>query len=176
MTDLELIRRAQRSPGNQDERQEEGSASTDGKLENVVGGLTVLAWLVALDHFGLLERLAGHAAHLDFHGVVVSERNRHALPALSPDVDVVLIWGSGHVRGLAAGQPKAGYRRQAIQWVRVGRVPPLWTSAMALWSGLRSSGGDNANARPPGRLSRRPFLEQIAFEDVLGDLGAAPEG
>lgn len=145
MTDLELIRRAQRSPGNQEERQEEGSASTDGILERVVGGTTVLAWLVALDHVGLLERLAGHAAHLDFHGVVVGERNRHALAALSPDVDVVLIWVPGTCVASPPAYGRPGTAARPSSGSAWDACPPLWTSAMALWSGLRSSGGDNAN-------------------------------
>jgi hypothetical protein len=144
LTDLELIRRA--GPGIVRERQRaaEEADFTDDELEMMLGaGMTVYTRLLALDRFGLLQRLAKRVAlgdqRLDIDGVAIGERNRTALAALPPGGDVVLLWGAGHLPGLATGLRNAGYRRQSIEWVTVGTVPALQASARAIWTALHSS-------------------------------------
>jgi hypothetical protein len=144
LTDLELIRRA--GPENLRDRQRtaEEADFTDDELEMMLGaGMTVYTRLLALDRFGLLQRLVKHVAlgdaHLDIDGVVVGERNRTALAALPPGGDVVLLWGALHLPGMATGLRNAEYRRQSTEWVTVGMVPALPTSVRAIWTALRSS-------------------------------------
>jgi hypothetical protein len=68
----------------------------------------------------------------------VEERNRHALASLPPGSDAVLPWGGAHLRGLAAGLRKAGYRRRATTWVTVGKLPAFWPCVEAMWAGGRA--------------------------------------
>ena len=51
-----------------------------------------------------------------------------------------MIWGYGHLPGLAAGLKRAGYRRQASAWLNAGEIPPLRASAKAVWAVLRDQG------------------------------------
>jgi hypothetical protein len=144
LTDLDLARRT--APGYLQERQRmtEEPDFTDNELELLLGaGMTVFAWLLALDRLGLLPRLVMRSfrigPHLDMDGLPSGERNRIALAALPPSGDVVLLWGALHLPGLATGLRKAGYRRQSTEWVTVGMVPALPASASAIWKALRSS-------------------------------------
>lgn len=126
------------------QRAAEEADFTDDELEMMLGaGMTVYTRLLALDRFGLLQRLAKRVAlgdqRLDIDGVAIGERNRTALAALPPGGDVVLLWGAGHLPGLATGLRNAGYRRQSIEWVTVGTVPALQASARAIWTALHSS-------------------------------------
>jgi hypothetical protein len=102
----------------------------------------------------LLTRLLGDAAR-SIDNARVEERNRHVLAGLPPDSDAVLPWGGGHLRGLAAGLRKAGYRREDTTWVTVGKLPAFWPSLKAWWPAARAlhkaprAQGDDA--RPSSR-------------------------
>jgi hypothetical protein len=99
--------------------------------------MAMLLRLSSLDRYQLLSRWAA-TGYPGFSQLVVDERNDRALACLPPDRDSVLIWGYGHLPGLAAGLQRAGYRRQASAWLNVGELPPLWASAKAVWAGLRA--------------------------------------
>jgi hypothetical protein len=105
------------------------------------GGYAVgvrLAQFVPLDLLRrLLARLMGDAARR-IDDARVEERNRHALASLPPGSDAVLPWGGAHLRGLAAGLRKAGYRRRATTWVTVGKLPAFWPCVEAMWAGGRA--------------------------------------
>jgi hypothetical protein len=144
LTDLDLVRRA--SPGNirEEQRAAEEADYTDDELETLMGaGMTIFTRLLALDRFGLLPRLAGHVAVGDAYAGIdrarTRERNRMALAALPPGGDVVLLWGSAHLPGLAAGLRQAGYRRQSTEWMTVGTLPALLGNVRTIWTALHSS-------------------------------------
>jgi hypothetical protein len=101
--------------------------------------LGMLLRLYSLDRYQLLSRWAA-TGYPGFSQLVVDERNDRALACLPPDRDSVLIWGYGHLPGLAAGLQRAGYRRQASAWLNAGELPPLWNSAKAVWAVLRDQG------------------------------------
>ncbi|MGD0243344.1 MAG: hypothetical protein ABSB59_23935 [Streptosporangiaceae bacterium] len=104
--------------------------------------------LVALDRYRLLR----HVARSDSMRVMLDQRNERALASLPSDRDAVLIWGANHLPGLAAGLQQAGYRRQAGAWLSVGELPPLRTSAQAIWGVLREDrpGSAVAPGQDPG--------------------------
>jgi hypothetical protein len=121
----------------------------------------------------LLTRLLGHAAR-SIDNARVEERNRHVLASLPADSDAVLPWGGAHLRGLAAGLRKGGYRREDTTWVTVGKLPAFWPSLKAWWPAARAlhsaprAQGDNAlpssrpdspaRAGPSGRADRVKHL------------------
>jgi hypothetical protein len=150
ITELELVRQAQ--PHNV-------SAMSDG-FADLFGGLTpeqfgevggsietVLLRLLSLDYFDLVWRLSARTASSDAYRnvarVMLEERNRGALARLPSDADAVLLWGSGHLPGLAVGLKKAGYRQRSTTWVPVGELPAVWPSLRVMWTWLRSSGKDD---------------------------------
>lgn len=144
LTDLELIRRT--APGYLEERQREAAEAdlTDGELEMMFGaGMTVLTRLVALDRFGLMQRMVKDYLRigpgLGIDGLPTGERDRMALAALPPCGDVVLLWGALHLPGLATGMRNAGYHRESTEWVTVGTLPAWPAGARAFWRALRSS-------------------------------------
>jgi hypothetical protein len=100
-------------------------------------GAGLLMRLHSLDRYQLVMRWAA-SAYPGFSQLVVDERNDRALACLPPDRDSVLIWGYGHLPGLAAGLTRAGYRRQASAWLNAGRLPPLSVSARVVWAALRA--------------------------------------
>jgi hypothetical protein len=102
-------------------------------------GAGLLMRLHSLDRYQLVMRWAA-SAYPGFSQLVVDERNDRALACLPPDRDSVLIWGYGHLPGLAAGLTRAGYRRQASAWLNAGEIPPLRASAKAVWAVLRDQG------------------------------------
>jgi hypothetical protein len=104
-------------------------------------GVTIgmLLRLYSLDRYQLLSRWAA-TGYPGLSQLVVDERNDQALACLPPDQDSVLIWGYGHLPGLAAGLQRAGYRRQASAWLNAGEIPPLRASAKAVWAVLRDQG------------------------------------
>jgi hypothetical protein len=110
-------------------------------------GVTIgmLLRLYSLDRYQVLSRWAA-TGYPGFSQLVIDERNDRALAALPSDRDAVLIWGFGHLPGLAAGLLRAGYRRQASAWLNAGEIPPLRASAMAVWAVLR----DQSPAGPSG--------------------------
>ena len=103
-------------------------------------GMATLLRLNSLDRYQLLLHVAS-MANPGFMQMTVDERNDRALAALPSDRDAVLLWGAGHVPGLAAGLRRAGYERQASAWLNVGELPPLRTSAMAVWGAWRADQG-----------------------------------
>ena len=105
--------------------------------QDALMGVTMgmLLRLYSLDRYQLLVRWA--ATGYPGFSLVADERNDRALACLPPDRDSVLIWGYGHLPGLAAGLQRAGYRRQASAWLNAGEVPPLWASTKAVWGVLR---------------------------------------
>jgi len=150
MTELELVRQAQ--PHNVTESSTAFSDLFAGLTPEQLGEITgsgeaLLVRLLSLDYFDLLRRLSVRAASSDAHRnvgrVMVEERNRGALARLPKDADAVLLWGSGHLPGLAAGLKEAGYRRRSTAWVPVGELPAVWPSLRVYWTWLRSSGGDD---------------------------------
>ena len=148
MTELELIRQAQ--PHNITERSAEFSdlfaGRTQEQIEEMAGaGGALLVRLLSVDYFDLVWRLSVRAAaaagagdaHRNVGRVMLEERNRGALARLPSDADAVLLWGSGHLPGLAAGLKEAGYRRRRTAWVAVGELPAVWPSLKIFWTGLR---------------------------------------
>jgi hypothetical protein len=107
-------------------------------------GAGLLMRLHSLDRYQLVMRWAA-TAYPGFSQLVVDERNDRALACLPPDRDSVLIWGYGHLPGLAAGLLRAGYRRQASAWLNAGRLPPLPVSARVVWAALRADQGSEAS-------------------------------
>ena len=99
--------------------------------------ISMLLRLQSLDRYQLVMRWAA-TAYPGFSQLVVDERNDRALACLPPDRDSVLIWGYGHLPGLAAGLLRAGYRRQASAWLNAGRLPLLPVSARVVWAALRA--------------------------------------
>jgi hypothetical protein len=103
--------------------------------------------LLSLDYFDLVWRLSARTASSDAYRnvarVMLEERNRGALARLPSDADAVLLWGSGHLPGLAVGLKKAGYRQRSTTWVPVGELPAVWPSLRVMWTWLRSSGKDD---------------------------------
>jgi hypothetical protein len=59
--------------------------------------------------------------------VVVDRRNEVALEGVdSTEQDLVLVWGSDHLPGLAEGLDKRGFALDYETWHVVGRMPSLW--------------------------------------------------
>jgi hypothetical protein len=144
MTELELVRQAQ--PHNISEMSDRFSDLFAGLTPEQIGeiagsGEALLVRLMSLDYFDLLRRLSMRAASSDAHRnvdrVMVEERNRGALARLPSDTDAVLLWGSGHLPGLAAGLRKTGYRQRSTAWVPVGELPAVWPSLRVFWRWLR---------------------------------------
>jgi hypothetical protein len=166
ITDLELVRRAQ--PHNISEVSDGFSnlfaGLTQEQFDAILGsGEALLIRLLSLDHFQLVGRWSTRAASSDAYRqvnrVMVEERNRGALAKLPPDADTVLLWGSGHLPGLAAGLKKAGYRHQSTAWESVGELPAAWPCLRVFWKWLRASGNDDSTPSPddagaPGRQAR----------------------
>ena len=94
-----------------------------GAMAGVVFRLASLDWFDLLRHFATWDDDSRQ-----FNHVGVEERNAQALASLPSGGDVVLLWGAGHLPGLAAGLKQAGYRREGAIWVNVGRLPTLWAS------------------------------------------------
>ena len=137
MTDLELVRLV--GPQN---LLTSGKAAGMDYLDMHMGeGAAVMFRLLPFDRFGLLSRLSV-SGDIDRHisHVVIDERNSRTLAGLSPDVDSVLLWGAGHLPGLATGLKTAGYRRRRTAWVNVGELPAIWPSIRAFWAALRAPG------------------------------------
>jgi hypothetical protein len=144
MTELELVRQAQ--PHNITEMSDSFGDLFAGLTPEQIGeiagsGEALLVRLLSLDYFDLLRRLSVRAVSSDAHRnvgrVMVEERNRGALARLPADADAVLLWGSGHLPGLAAGLKKAGYRQRGTAWVPVGELPAVWPSLRVFWTWLR---------------------------------------
>lgn len=113
--------------------------------QDIVAGVAAatLMRVISLDRYRLLMRVVGE----DLTRVVVGDRNERALASLPSDQDAVLIWGSQHLPGLAAGLDRAGYRRGASTWVNTAELPSLWASARAIGSVLRADRRDRSAAR-----------------------------
>jgi len=133
MTDLELVRLAR--PETLRGLREAfgdvwGSSLTQDRADAFAGAAAgVVFRLVSLDWFDLLRHITTwDDASRQFNRVEVEERNAHALANLPAGADVVLLWGAGHLPGLAAGLKQAGHRRQGTTWMNVGRLPALWAS------------------------------------------------
>jgi hypothetical protein len=151
LTDLELIRQAQ--PHNISEMSSGFSDAVAGltpeQFEVMMGsGEALVTRLLSFDYFDLLWRLSVFAVSSDAHRnvdrIVLTERNRGALARLPSDADAVLLWGSRHLPGLAAGLRAAGYRRRSTAWVPVGELPPVWPCLRVFWTSMRSSGTDDS--------------------------------
>lgn len=133
LTDLELIRRAgpETLAGLREAYTDEwGPSLPQEQADAFVAAAAGLVFrLVSLDWFDLLRHITTwDDASRHFNHVDVDERNAHALARLPSGADVVLLWGAGHLPGLAAGLKQAGHRRQGTTWVNVGRLPTLWAS------------------------------------------------
>ncbi len=105
-----------------------------------------------MDRFRLLRRWtlrtvsSGVYRHLS--PVMIEERNNGALARLPLDADAVLLWGSDHLPGLAAGLKRAGYRRRSTSWVAVGELPATWPCIRAFLTWLRASGKNDSTPTP----------------------------
>jgi hypothetical protein len=182
MTDLELVRQAQ--PRNISEHSDGFSnlfaGLTPEQFDVVMGsGSALVIRVQSLDRFRLVERWSlrtvSSDAYRHVHRVMVDDRNRGALAKLPLDADAVLLWGDGHLPGLAAGLKKAGYRHRSTTWVSVGELPAVWPCLRAFWMWLRVSGEDDQGdvPRQPPRLpepgdQRLECLRDTG--DVLGRL------
>jgi hypothetical protein len=94
-----------------------------GAAAAVVFRLVSLDWFDRLRHMATWDGASRHFSHIQ-----VEERNARALASLPPGADVVLLWGAGHLPGLAAELTRTGHRRRGTTWVNVGRLPALWPS------------------------------------------------
>lgn len=144
MTDLEFIKRAEPQGMRSVSALEQRMGVAVGP--QAIGAIMAIAVrLDAADRFGLLARLRRMTGGDGFRravDVVVGERNRLLLAALAPGEDAVLVWGAGHLPGLAAGLRTAGYRRQATEWVNVGTLPPIWKCLRDFWDGFDEHGDE----------------------------------
>ena len=147
MTDLELVRQAQ--PHNVSASSKSFSdlfaGLTPEQFDVIMGsGIALVMRVLSLDYFDLAWRWSMRTVSSDAHQnvgrVMVEERNRGALAGLPSDADAVLLWGSGHLPGLAAGLKKAGYRQRGTAWVPVGELPAIWPCLRVWWTWLRSPG------------------------------------
>jgi hypothetical protein len=139
MTDLELVRAARpevvRGVG-EDLADAFGSPSLAQDQADALAGAAaaVVFRLVSLDWFDRMQQMATwDDASRHFSHVQIEGRNARALESLPSDTDAVLLWGAGHLPGLAAGLTERGYRRQGTTWVAVGRLPALWPSIRTFW-------------------------------------------
>ncbi len=87
-----------------------------------------------------------------FEQAVVHRRNQHALAALPPGRDAVLIWGSGHLPGMTSALEQAGFRRRAQEWLPAGRLPGLVKSTATAWAAVHRA----AFSRPRKQGSPAP--------------------
>jgi len=133
MTDLELVRLA--GPETVHGLREDltdvfGSSLAQDQADAFAGAAAAVVFrLVSLDWFDLVRRITTwDDASRRFSHVTVEERNARVLARLPSDADAVLLWGAGHLPGLAADLKRAGHRRQSTTWVNVGRLPALWAS------------------------------------------------
>jgi hypothetical protein len=140
MTDLEVTRRARLGDLDGERTLEHRTRLAVLSDQGMGAGLAIVARLSAADRLALLHRLSrmvlGGDAARRVDDVLVGERNQLLLAALPSDKDVVLVWGAGHLPGLAAGLRAAGYRRQATEWVNVGTLPPVWKSLRVFWNAI----------------------------------------
>jgi hypothetical protein len=114
------------------------------RYENRTTGRTVT--LVATMHVGtnayfsrLNEIVAGleaGGAVICYEGIRAAPEGEWALAKLPSGKDAVLLWGGGHLPGLAAGLKKAGYQHRGTTWVPVGELPAVWPSLRAVWAWL----------------------------------------
>jgi hypothetical protein len=158
MTDLEFVRRAQPQKISE---QHDGISDlfaglTPEQFEVVAGSFEALAVrLLALVGFRFMRRRFTPQGGPDKHvsRVMVEERNREALAGLPSDADAVLLWGSSHLTGLAAGLKKAGYRRRSTTWVPVGKLPAIWPCLKAVWMWALASDEDDSSTPVPDDVS-----------------------
>lgn len=150
MTDLEFTRRARLRDTGSRRTVQQLSARFSVPVRGIGALLAVLTQLEAADRFGVMVLLLDIAVHgrdvRRERDVMVGERNRLLLEALSADEDAVLVWGAGHLPGLARGLRSAGYRRQATEWLTAGTLPPMRKSFRVLWDtigSLEEDDGDN---------------------------------
>lgn len=155
LTDLELDRQAQ--PRNISELSDEFSdlfvGLTPEQFDVIHGaGAGLMIRLLALDRFQLLRRWSLRTVSSDAYRhlspVLVEERNSRALARLPLDADAVLLWGSDHLPGLAAGLKRAGYRHRRTAWVSVGELPAVWSCMRAFLTWLRASGKNDSAPAP----------------------------
>lgn len=133
MTDLELVRlaRPEALRGLREDLTDVfGSSLAQDQADAFAGAAAAVVFrLVSLDRFDRLRRIATwDEASRHFDHVTVAERNARALASLPSGDDAVLLWGAGHLPGLAAGLKETGHRRQAATWLNVGQLPALWAS------------------------------------------------
>lgn len=90
-----------------------------------------------------------------FEFVVIDERNNLVLGGIPPERDAVLIWGSAHLPGLAAGLEERGYEQVGEEWIRAGRMPGAVKGTAILTalspptdSGRAAATGPRAGSRP----------------------------
>jgi hypothetical protein len=134
LTDLELVRLA-RPEALRELREDLSDVFGSSSLAQVeadafAGAAAAIVFrLVSLDRFDRLRRIATwDDASRHFDHVKIAERDSRALAGLPSGNDAVMLWGAGHLPGLAAGLKKTGHRRQATTWVSVGKLPALWAS------------------------------------------------
>ena len=112
-----------------------GSSLTQDQADAVTGAAAgVVFRLVSLDWFDLLRRITTwDDASRRFSRVDIEERNAHALARMPSGADVVLLWGAGHLPGLAAGLKQApGERRRLAATARGAEGRGLLPSALSL--------------------------------------------
>ena len=133
MTDLELVRLARPETVHglrEDLADVFGSSLGQDQADALAGAAAAVVFrLMSLDWFDRLRHMAtwdGASRH--YNHVQIEERNARALASLPSGADAVLLWGAGHLPGLAAELTKTGHRRQGTTWVTVGRLPALWPS------------------------------------------------
>lgn len=142
ITDLELVRlaRPEALGGLREDLADLfGSSLAQDQADAYAGAAAaVVCRLMSLDWFDLLRHIATwDDGSRQFQQVQIEERNARALASLPANADVVLLWGAGHLSGLAAGLKQSGHRRQGTIWLRVGRLPALWASIRAFARYLR---------------------------------------
>lgn len=91
-----------------------------------------------------------------FEQAVVHRRNQHALAALPPGRDAVLIWGAGHLPGMTSILEQAGFQREAQEWLPAGRLPGLVKSTAIAWAAIHRA----AFGRPRRQGSPAPAEER----------------
>ncbi len=174
MTDLEVVRQArpQNLLDHGEIRSDIRAGMTQDQWDAFLGaGMALVARLLFFDWPRLLRNssLVGGASRHVWR-VTVEDRNSRALASLPPSGNAVLLWGGGHLPGLAAGLKKAGYQRQATTWVNVGELPTIWAGIRAIrtmWKALSASDND-AGVSPPGEPP------QPGAGLASGDIGDSP--
>jgi hypothetical protein len=162
LTDLELIRLAGPEPimaaGAAAAQASAQLGSHEDRYMRAVA--PVIYRRLARRHSRWMTRLTGRLAP-DLYAVLLGQRSQLAVDAIDPARDGVAVWGAEHAATLDAALAAAGWRFTGrVQWLNVGRLPPLWRTAADVvavaWAIGRERAADAEKARESRIANRVP--------------------